>query len=319
MARLRRTADAEAGAAEDDPTEQPAHRGGRRAKAGREGEAQAEDERAARRVARGASASSERAAAKATGDVGALGVDDGEMMFEYDLLLAAPRGARLRAALSNEHARVPRGSTEADMASIDAVWAARVAKQPSLYDAPKFRLAGCSVARGSSRAAPATVTVHLGLTSYKEYLGTNCAPSDRDADGNGGAGDAGGSSDRHRGADGCAEASGGRRPKSPREHLGGWRGWLAEPHRRWDEPGLPAFAFASAVGGVACFSAGVDEESASYRHMSDSLGNGAIVETIDNVRAHVLSSSIPLHESSTRPTTCTCAHTHSPSAQPPPP
>lgn len=55
-------------------------------------------------------------------------------------------------------------------ASIDATWAARTARNPSLFNAPKFRLASLST------PADRSCTLHLGLTDYKAFQGTHRPP-----------------------------------------------------------------------------------------------------------------------------------------------
>lgn len=54
-------------------------------------------------------------------------------------------------------------------AHIDAIWKERVAVNPSLFDGTKFRFAG--VHQGTQTST----VLDLGITSYKYFLGTNCA------------------------------------------------------------------------------------------------------------------------------------------------
>ena len=67
------------------------------------------------------------------------------------------------------HARAPHALDHL----IDETWARALANKPGLFDASKFRLAGASTAGG-------TATLHVGLTSYRDYVGTNRADHWRD-------------------------------------------------------------------------------------------------------------------------------------------
>ena len=57
-----------------------------------------------------------------------------------------------------------------DEAAIETVWDNRLKENPRLFNGTKFRVH--SVASDSS----GTFTMNLGLTDYREYLGTNWAP-----------------------------------------------------------------------------------------------------------------------------------------------
>uniref|UniRef100_A0A3Q2Z913 Nudix (nucleoside diphosphate linked moiety X)-type motif 22 n=1 Tax=Hippocampus comes TaxID=109280 RepID=A0A3Q2Z913_HIPCM len=86
---------------------------------------------------------------------------------EVSLLLhcAAWRGLRqshVRVELSE---RYNRQTDAALQRHIEEVWTARVSKEPWLFDGAKFRL--------HSTASAPLLTLRLGLTSYKDYLGTN--------------------------------------------------------------------------------------------------------------------------------------------------
>ena len=106
---------------------------------------------------------------------------------EFELVVSFPSGMResaLRVLCEPAH---DRASYAGDEAAIDATWRARLERQPTLFNAPKFRLARVVEARGaaaaeesaSSAAASASAaelvapTLLLGLTDYKSYLGTN--------------------------------------------------------------------------------------------------------------------------------------------------
>ncbi|XP_026579841.1 uridine diphosphate glucose pyrophosphatase-like [Pseudonaja textilis] len=65
-----------------------------------------------------------------------------------------------------------RNSLPADQAQIDSVWAARCRQNPWLFDGAKFRL-------HSVKLDGSILTFHLGLTSYKDFVGTNLAETAR--------------------------------------------------------------------------------------------------------------------------------------------
>ena len=108
---------------------------------------------------------------------------------EFTLLLALPRPAsvnRVRVVFSRSFDRKAHAN---DAANIGAAWSAATAKNPRIFDGSKFRLHRAAVASDNS-----TVLLELGLTSYREYLGTNRLPAaERDqleADGRAAHGDA---------------------------------------------------------------------------------------------------------------------------------
>jgi len=70
---------------------------------------------------------------------------------------------------SAAHDRVPHPSTEE---AIDIIWADRKARNSRLHDGDKFRLG--SVEWQSARS----LHIELGLTGYREYLGTHTRPRD---------------------------------------------------------------------------------------------------------------------------------------------
>jgi hypothetical protein len=59
--------------------------------------------------------------------------------------------------------------------TITAIWETRLQAQPWLFDAPKFRLHSATLAPIDSPRPQ--LLLHLGLTSYREFLGTNWANS----------------------------------------------------------------------------------------------------------------------------------------------
>ncbi|XP_006901596.1 PREDICTED: nucleoside diphosphate-linked moiety X motif 22 [Elephantulus edwardii] len=95
---------------------------------------------------------------------------------EVSLLLQCPRGGlfeeQVRVELSPAYDRRPLpGGDEA----ITTVWENRLQAQPWLFDAPKFRLHSATLAPTGSPEPQ--LLLHLGLTSYRDFLGTNWASS----------------------------------------------------------------------------------------------------------------------------------------------
>ncbi|XP_047603254.1 uridine diphosphate glucose pyrophosphatase NUDT22 isoform X2 [Lutra lutra] len=95
---------------------------------------------------------------------------------EVSLLLRCPPGGlpeeQVRAELSPDHDRRPLpGGDEA----IAAIWESRLQAQPWLFDAPKFRLHSAILAPTGSQGPQ--LLLRLGLTSYRDFLGTNWAGS----------------------------------------------------------------------------------------------------------------------------------------------
>ena len=93
---------------------------------------------------------------------------------EVSVLLQCPPGGlpeeQVRAELSPDHDRRPLpGGDEA----IAAIWESRLQAQPWLFDAPKFRLHSATLAPTGSQGP--RLLLRLGLTSYRDFLGTNWA------------------------------------------------------------------------------------------------------------------------------------------------
>lgn len=92
------------------------------------------------------------------------------------LLLQCPPGGlpedQVRAELSPAYDRRPLPGGDK---AIAAAWESRLQAQPWLFDAPKFRLHSASLAPADSQGPQ--LLLHLGLTSYRDFLGTNWASS----------------------------------------------------------------------------------------------------------------------------------------------
>lgn len=91
----------------------------------------------------------------------------------YDVIASFPDGLpedALQVECGPEHDRKP--AAESDESLLEATWRARVAANPALFNGTKFRFAGVR-ARTEAGVGP---TLLLGLTDYRSFLGTNCAP-----------------------------------------------------------------------------------------------------------------------------------------------
>lgn len=85
------------------------------------------------------------------------------------------------------YGRVSHPDAAKEEAAIDGTWTAAVAARPATYNATKFRLAGVLVTPpvegsgggdGAADAAAATVTLQLGITDYRTYVGTHLGGGD---------------------------------------------------------------------------------------------------------------------------------------------
>ena len=95
---------------------------------------------------------------------------------EVSLLLQCPPGGlpeeQVRAELSAAYDRRPLPGGDK---AITAVWESRLQAQPWLFDAPKFRLHSATLVPTGSPGPQ--LHLCLGLTSYRDFLGTNWASS----------------------------------------------------------------------------------------------------------------------------------------------
>lgn len=94
---------------------------------------------------------------------------------EVSLLLLCPLGGlsqeQVAVELSPAHDRRPLPGGDK---TITAIWESRLQTQPWIFDAPKFRLHSAKLA--SSSPGP-QLLLQLGLTSYRDFLGTNWSSS----------------------------------------------------------------------------------------------------------------------------------------------
>ncbi|KAM3303437.1 hypothetical protein P3S67_014467 [Capsicum chacoense] len=60
--------------------------------------------------------------------------------------------------------------------SISEIWDARVQQSSSLYNGTKFRYSGYNFDVGNNSKQQPHVSLHLGLTDYRTFMGTNLSP-----------------------------------------------------------------------------------------------------------------------------------------------
>ncbi|XP_008837182.1 uridine diphosphate glucose pyrophosphatase isoform X2 [Nannospalax galili] len=94
---------------------------------------------------------------------------------EVSLLLLCPPGGlpqeQVGVELSPAHDRRPLPGGDN---TITAIWETRLQAQPWIFDAPKFRLHSATLASSSTQPQ---LVLRLGLTSYRDFLGTNWSSS----------------------------------------------------------------------------------------------------------------------------------------------
>lgn len=95
---------------------------------------------------------------------------NGEGSYTLEVPFSHPPLRLLADYSATRHARQPHRSASTE-SSISTRWRARLAANPALFNASKFRYAGARV-----DADARTVTVRLGLTDYKTFQGTHGAP-----------------------------------------------------------------------------------------------------------------------------------------------
>jgi len=90
--------------------------------------------------------------------------------FELVLVLSAGVSEHeMRVECKHEHDRQPASADDDGL--IEGVWADRISRNPQLFNGTKFRFASVDAVNGGIDG----VTLRLGVTDYKSFLGTNCA------------------------------------------------------------------------------------------------------------------------------------------------
>ncbi|KAM0953619.1 putative NUDIX hydrolase domain-containing protein [Dioscorea sansibarensis] len=97
----------------------------------------------------------------------------------FKLLLACPSGlprSRLFVDFDASYDRIPHPDAKLED-SINEIWNQRIEKNPSLYNGQKFRYGGNILHMGNGVDRESSVCLHLGLTDYRTFVGTNLNPS----------------------------------------------------------------------------------------------------------------------------------------------
>ncbi|XP_002284515.1 nudix hydrolase 9 isoform X2 [Vitis vinifera] len=97
---------------------------------------------------------------------------------DYRLLLSCPSGlspSQVSVDFSERFDRIPHPDISLDN-SISEIWDGRVQQNASLYNGTKFRYAGHIMHGGGGSDEKSHVCLHLGLTDYRTFVGTNLNP-----------------------------------------------------------------------------------------------------------------------------------------------
>ncbi|CAN6471188.1 unnamed protein product [Victoria cruziana] len=97
----------------------------------------------------------------------------------YRLVLSCPTGlsrSQVFVDFSAAYDRIPSPNLELE-GSISKIWDERIQKNPLLYNGNKFRYAGHTFhPAGGGKDIEPSVCLHLGLTDYRTFAGTNLSP-----------------------------------------------------------------------------------------------------------------------------------------------
>uniref|UniRef100_A0A0D9WC30 Nudix hydrolase domain-containing protein n=1 Tax=Leersia perrieri TaxID=77586 RepID=A0A0D9WC30_9ORYZ len=97
----------------------------------------------------------------------------------YKLLLSCPTGlpqSRVSVKFDQSFDRIPHPDAALEE-SINEIWNQRLQQNPSLYSGTKFRYGGHAVHYNDEPNKEYRVSLHLGLTDYRTFVGTNLNPS----------------------------------------------------------------------------------------------------------------------------------------------
>ncbi|KAK6246998.1 hypothetical protein QUC31_018563 [Theobroma cacao] len=104
---------------------------------------------------------------------------DGCSSLAYKLLFSCPFGLsppQLSVVFDESYDRTPHSDISLEN-SISEIWDLRVQKNASLFNGKKFRYGGYSQKSGDGSNQESYVCLHLGLTDYRTFVGTNLNPS----------------------------------------------------------------------------------------------------------------------------------------------
>ncbi|XP_051225150.1 nudix hydrolase 9 [Lolium perenne] len=96
----------------------------------------------------------------------------------YKLLLSCPAGlprSRVSVKFDPSFDRVPHPDSSLEE-SIDEIWNHRLQENSSLYSGTKFRYGGHASHHNDEPNQEYSVSLHLGLTDYRTFVGTNLSP-----------------------------------------------------------------------------------------------------------------------------------------------
>ncbi|XP_021658667.2 nudix hydrolase 9 isoform X2 [Hevea brasiliensis] len=96
----------------------------------------------------------------------------------YKLLLSCPSGlapSQVSVLFDQSYDRIPHPDVELEN-SIAEIWDQRAQKNTSLYNGKKFRYGGYNIHSGDGSHQDSHVWLHLGLTDYRTFVGTNLSP-----------------------------------------------------------------------------------------------------------------------------------------------
>ncbi|WRX31577.1 hypothetical protein QQP08_024064 [Theobroma cacao] len=104
---------------------------------------------------------------------------DGCSSLAYKLLFSCPFGLsppQLSVVFDESYDRIPHSDISLEN-SISEIWDLRVQKNASLFNGKKFRYGGYNQKSGDGSNQESYVCLHLGLTDYRTFVGTNLNPS----------------------------------------------------------------------------------------------------------------------------------------------
>ncbi|CAN4118998.1 unnamed protein product [Withania somnifera] len=97
---------------------------------------------------------------------------------EFKLLISCPSGlspSQVSVVLDEAYDRIPHSDPTLEQ-FISEIWDARVQLSSSLYNGTKFRYGGYNFDVGNDPKQQCHVSLHLGLTDYRSFVGTNLSP-----------------------------------------------------------------------------------------------------------------------------------------------
>ncbi|XAR59028.1 8-oxo-dGTP diphosphatase [Bertholletia excelsa] len=104
-------------------------------------------------------------------------IDDHDTV-AYRLLLTCPSGfspSQVSVVLDEAFDRIPHPNNELEN-SISEIWDQKVQQNASLFNGKKFRYGGYILQSGANSTLENHVHLHIGLTDYRTFVGTNLNP-----------------------------------------------------------------------------------------------------------------------------------------------